>query len=113
MKNTGQVTGAATADGDNQKTGADPTIDQVRDLLFGGAQRSLESRLAELQQEMQTSLTRLQAQFDKELETVRNHLRELEQETDRKRLESQRDIGAAISQLGASISALGAERPGK
>lgn len=91
---------------------SDRTIDQVRDLLFGGAQRSIESSLAGLRDEMQTSVKQIQAEFAKELAAVHAKLQELERESDDQRLASQRNIGAAISELGAKISGLGSGRTG-
>lgn len=91
----------------------EPTIEQVRDLLFGGAQRSLESRLSELHDEMQATISRMQAAHDKEMEALRARLDQFEKETEKQRLASQRQIGAAISELGASIVAMGTERSGQ
>lgn len=84
-------------------------IDQVRDLLFGGAQRSLENGLVGLREEMQASIKELQA----ELGAVREMVLELERGSEKKQLESHREIGAAISKLGATISELGSGRAGK
>lgn len=89
------------------------TIDQVRDLLFGGAQRSIETSLAGLREEMRASLEQIQAAFAKELSALQAKVNELEQDTEQKRLASHRDIGAAISELGATISGLGSGRTGK
>ncbi len=89
------------------------TIDQVRDLLFGGAQRSIEGNLADLREEMQASLKQLQADFANELATVQARVSDLERDTEQKRLDSLKDIGAAISQLGAAVSGLGSGRSGK
>ena len=99
--------------------GADPaahamaTIDQVRDLLFGGAQRSIEGNLAGLRDEMQASLKQMQADFANELATLQARVSDLERDTEQKRLDSLKDIGSAISQLGAAISGLGSGRTGK
>lgn len=103
----------ASANGPEAKTHSEPTIDQVRDLLFGGAQRSIENRLAGLRDEMQASLKQLQAELAKELAAVQAKVQELERDTEQKRLASQRDIGAAISELGATISGLGSDRTGR
>ncbi|WP_454850533.1 hypothetical protein [Rhizobium binxianense] len=88
-------------------------IDQVRDLLFGGAQRSLESNVAGLREEMQASLKQLQAEFAKELAALQAKVTDLERDTEEKRLASQRDIGAAISQLGATITGMGSGHTGR
>jgi hypothetical protein len=104
---------ATSANGSEATVHPEATIDQVRNLLFGGAQRSLESNLADLREEMQASIKQLQSDFAKELAALQAHVLELERETEQKRLASQRDIGAAISDLGATISGLGSGRAGK
>jgi len=88
-------------------------IDQVRDLLFGGAQRSIETNLAGLRAEMQASLKELQADFSDKLATLQAKVVELEHSTEQKRLNSLKDIGGAITQLGAAISGLGSGRTGE
>lgn len=105
--------GAAAANGPEAPAHPEATIDQVRDLLFGGAQRSIENRLTDLREEMQTAVKQLQAEFAKELAALQAKVVELERETEEKRLASQRDIGAAISQLGSTISGLGSGRTGR
>ena len=104
---TALINGPATAQH------SDPTIEQVRDLLFGGAQRSIETRLVELREETKSSLAALEAKLAKELASVQEKLQQLERATEEKRLASQRDIGAAISKLGESISGLGADPSGR
>lgn len=99
---TGVTNGSAAA------RHSDATIEQVRDLLFGGAQRSIETQLAALRDETKSSLAALEAKFTKELASIQEQLLQLERATDEKRLASHRDIGAAISRLGESISGLGA-----
>ena len=93
--------------------GGETTIDQVRDLLFGGAQRSIESNLSGLREEMQASFAQMQADFARELAALQQKVADLERDTEQKRLASLRDIGASISQLGAAISGLGSDRAGK
>jgi len=105
--------GIASPNGPGATTHPEATIDQVRDLLFGGTQRSIENNLADLREEMRTALKQIQAEFAKELAAMQAKLTELEQNTEQKRLASQRDIGAAISELGATISGLGTDRAGK
>lgn len=107
------ASGTASADGPEATAHAEPTIDQVRDLLFGGAQRSIENSLASLREEMQASLKQLQAELVKELAAVQAKVQELERDTEQKRLASLKDIGAAISELGATISGLGSGRTGR
>ncbi|RWK12189.1 hypothetical protein [Mesorhizobium sp.] len=99
--------GTASANGSEATVHSEATIDQVRNLLFGGAQRSIENNLAGLREEMQASLEQLQADFAKEIAALQTRLQELERDTEQKRLASHRDIGAAISELGASITRLG------
>lgn len=107
----GPETAAQTGAGEAAQQ-VDATIDQVRDLLFGGAQRSIETRLADLREEAKSSLAALEAKFAKELASMQEKLRQLERVTEEKRLASQREIGAAISKLGESISGLGADPSG-
>jgi hypothetical protein len=92
---------------------SETTIDQVRDLLFGGAQRSIESRLASLREEMLTAIKQQQEEFAKELATMQAKMQELERTTEENRLVSHRDVGAAISELGATISRLGSGSTGR
>jgi len=113
-EHTGRSTvGAAFADGPEAAAPSEATIDQVRELLFGGAQRSIQDNLAGLREEMEASLRKLQAEFSKELAALQAKVLELERDTDQKRLASQRDIGAAISELGASITRMGSSRTGQ
>lgn len=99
----------ASASDEEATAHPEETIDQVRDLLFGGAQRSLENRLVGLREEIQASIKELQA----ELAAVREMILELERSSEKKQLDSHKEIGAAISKLGASISELGSGRAGK
>jgi hypothetical protein len=105
--------GTASASRPEATADAGATIDQVRDLLFGGAQRSIESKLDGLREEMQASLKQIQADLAKELAAVQAKVLELEQDTEQKRLASHSDIGTAISELGATISRLGSGRAGR
>ncbi|MBS0222483.1 MAG: hypothetical protein JSR91_17275 [Proteobacteria bacterium] len=103
---------AALASGPEEAVPSEATIDQVRELLFGGAQRSIQSSLSGLREEMETSLKKLQAEFSKELAALHAKVSELERDTEQKRLAAQRDIGAAISELGTSITRMGSSRTG-
>ena len=110
------IKGGGSASGNGQEAAAahpEAVIDQVRDLLFGGTQRSIETNLAGLREEMQASIKQLQAEFAKELAAMQAKVLELERDTEQKRLASQRDIGAAISDLGSTISELGSGRTGR
>lgn len=106
-------TAAAGNGADAVATHSAATIDQVRDLLFGGAQRSIEGNLAGLREEMQASLKQMQADFANELTALQAKVADLERDTELKRLDSLKDVGAAITQLGAAISGLGSGRTGK
>jgi hypothetical protein len=112
-KSTNGAAGTTEPDGPMETSApAEATIDQVRDLLFGGAQRSLQGSLVALREEMQASLAQVRQDFAKELAAVQAKVRELEQDTEQKRLSSLKDVGAAISQLGAAVSGLGSGRTG-
>lgn len=104
---------AATGNGADSAAHGMAAIDQVRDLLFGGAQRSMETNLAGLREEMQASLKQMQADFTNELTALQARVADLARDTEQKRLDSLKDIGAAITQLGAAISGLGSARSGK
>jgi len=109
----GLANSAVAGNGADAAAHSAAAIDQVRDLLFGGAQRSIETNLAGLRDEMQASLRELQADFASKLAALQAKVVELEHDTEQKRLASLKDIGAAISQLGAAISGLGSGRTGK
>ncbi|MGY3440944.1 hypothetical protein [Bradyrhizobium sp. USDA 4473] len=78
-----------------------------------GAQRSLETNLSGLREEMQASLKQMQADFTNELTALAARLSDLERDTEQKRLDSLKDVGAAITQLGSVINGLGSGRTGK
>ncbi|MFC6489845.1 hypothetical protein [Nitratireductor sp. GCM10026969] len=94
-------------------TRPEETIEQVRDLLFGSAQRSLEDKLTLLKEEMRSSVKELKEEFEKELATIRAMVEELERNSEMRQLDSHKEIGAAISQLGATISEMGSRRTGR
>ncbi|MBR0794403.1 hypothetical protein JQ615_03270 [Bradyrhizobium jicamae] len=108
----GLANSASAGNGVDAAHGA-AAIDQVRDLLFGGAQRSIESNLAGLRAEMQASLKQLQSDFAGELAALQAKVVELEHDTEQKRLASLKDIGGVITQLGVVISGLGSGRTGE
>jgi hypothetical protein len=113
LANTVAANSVAAGNGADGAAHGAATIDQVRDLLFGGAQRSIESNLTGLREEMQASLKQLQADFANELAAIQARVSDLERDTEQKRLDSLKDIGAAISQLGAAVSGLGSGRTSK
>lgn len=94
-------------DGIKNKTngsGEAATIDQVRDLLFGGAQRSLESRLDDLDRALEAKLKDMKTEFAEQITQLQNQLAVAERDMDKKRISSIQEIGAAINKLGATIS---------
>lgn len=107
------VNEGASANGKEAVARPEETIDQVRDLLFGSTQRSIENRLAGLREEMQASFKDLREEFAKELAALQAMVLELERNSEQKQLASHKEIGAAISKLGATISELGSGRAGK
>ncbi|MCA6109790.1 hypothetical protein J6497_21545 [Bradyrhizobium sp. CNPSo 4026] len=113
-KGTSRIANSAVpTNGAEATSQGEATIDQVRALLFGGAQRSIENKLTDLREELQASLKQVQADLAKELAAVQAKVTELERDTEVKRLASLRDVGTAISQLGATISGLGSGLTGK
>ncbi|MGL3211619.1 hypothetical protein [Bradyrhizobium sp. BR 1433] len=83
----GPADAAAAGNGVDPAAHGMAAIDQVRDLLFGGAQRSLETNLSGLREEMQASLKQMQADFTNELTALSARLSDLERDTEQKRLE--------------------------
>ena len=83
-------------------------IDQVRDLLFGGAQRTLESRLEQMERVFDAKIAGLKAEHAERLAQLQEQLAAAERDAEQKRLNSIKDIGAAIGQLGTTINKLAA-----
>lgn len=88
-----------------------PTIEQVRELLFGETKRTHDQRLVDLDAKMTAHFEALRADMSARFQAVEDKLAALDNETERKRLASIDDIGAAIAQLGASVRGLGAASP--
>lgn len=88
---------------------ADPaaTIEQVRELLFGDANRTLDQRANQLD----AKIDRLAAEMNERFNQVERRISELQAQTEERHLSSISDIGDAISQLGATIRGMGA--PGR
>ncbi len=91
-----------------QSAAADPTIDQVRELLFGQTQRSNEARTQELNQ----SIEALRREMLERFAAMDQRIEELTQATTKRHLGTVEAIGSAISALGAQISKL-AEPPSR
>ncbi len=84
----------------------DPTIDQVRELLFGHAQRTNEQRDKELNQ----TIDALRRDMLERFASVEARMDELAHETSRRHATTVDAIGAAIADLGAHVRKL-AEPP--
>ena len=89
-------------------SGVDNTILQVRELLFGEDKRSTERRLADLD----AKIDQLRADMSDRLTSIENLIAQLSADTEKRRLSSVRDIGAAIAEIGASVQKMGAARNG-
>ena len=91
-----------------ERTAADETILQVRELLFGEDKRTTERRLADLD----AKIDQLRADMSDRLTSLENLIAQLSADTEKRRLASVRDIGAAIADIGASVQKMGAARNG-
>jgi hypothetical protein len=91
-----------------ETSGVDNTILQVRELLFGEDKRSTERRLADLD----AKIDQLRADMSDRLTSIENLIAQLSADTEKRRLSSVRDIGAAIAEIGASVQKMGAARNG-
>lgn len=89
------------------------TIDQVRDLLFGGAQRSIEQHLSDIREALEASNNQLRSDFNAQISQLEAKLAALERNTEDKHSTTVQQIGAAISQLGSTVSSLGEARKGR
>jgi 16S rRNA C1402 (ribose-2'-O) methylase RsmI len=89
-------------------SGVDNTILQVRELLFGEDKRSTDRRLADLD----AKIDQLRADMSDRLTSIENLIAQLSADTEKRRLASVRDIGAAIADIGASVQKMGAARNG-
>jgi hypothetical protein len=81
-------------------------IDQVRDLLFGGAQRSIETRLDDLDHAVEAKIKALKQEFAEHITELQDRLAAAERDAEQRRINSVQDIGTAIAQLGATINKL-------
>lgn len=89
-------------------SGVDNTILQVRELLFGEDKRSTDRRLSDLD----AKIDQLRADMSDRLTSIENLIAQLSADTEKRRLASVRDIGAAIADIGASVQKMGAARNG-
>lgn len=88
--------------------GGEETILQVRELLFGEDKRTTERRLSDLD----AKIDQLRADMSDRLTAIENMIAQLSSETEKRRMASVRDIGAAIAEIGASVQKMGATRNG-
>ena len=79
-------------------------IDQVRELLFGDAQRTNDNRIATLDGAMRAMELRLIERLD----GIDRRIDELSQRTKADQASALRSVGAAIEEVGRQITALGA-----
>lgn len=87
-------------------------IEQIRDLLFGRAQRSFEKNLSALHDEMAGSVAQLRRELGEQLAALDARLSALAADTERRHVKSIKDVGAAISELGTAVSRLGGAEAG-
>lgn len=89
------------------------TIEQVRELLFGGAKRSIEQQVADVEVKLDARISELRADLLDRLATLEARLVDAQRHEESERGTAIRDIGTAIADLGATISNLGASRAGR
>lgn len=85
------------------------TIAQVRELLFGDANRSIDQRSSQLD----AKIDRLAAEMNERFNQVERRISELQAQTEERHLAAIADIGEAIVQLGTTVrnmSAAGRKR---
>ena len=79
-----------------------PTIDQVRELLFGNEQRTFETQLAAINEELKA----IRLNFDYEVAALSKEMTTKFEQADTANRERFRRTGEAITEVGRSISAL-------
>lgn len=79
-----------------------PTIDQVRELLFGNEQRTLEAQLVTMRAEMDQVRTEL----EKKINDLKAELNTALAKTDSEHKERFAKVGQAIQQVGRDIGGL-------
>ena len=82
-------------------------INQVRELLFGDANRSFDTRTGQLD----AKIDRLAAEMNERFNMVERRISELQAQTEERHLSAIADIGDAIMQLGTAVRSMGA--PGR
>lgn len=79
-----------------------PTIDQVRELLFGQEQRTLEAQL----ETVRTEMDQMRLELEKKVADLKNELNASLSKTDSEHKERFAKVGHAIQQVGRDIGAL-------
>lgn len=79
-----------------------PTIEQVRELLFGQEQRTIEGQLAEIRTEMQ----QMRSELEKSIKDLKSELNSALSKTDAEHKERFAKVGQAIQQVGRDIGGL-------
>lgn len=85
-----------------------PMIDQVRELLFGEANRNIDSRLADLTNQVNRQYSEIMDRSSQ----LEARIVAAQKETEDRRLSTIEDIGEAITKLGASVRNLSTARKG-
>jgi hypothetical protein len=87
----------------------DPTIDQVRELLFGHTQRANEKR----DQELNQTIDALRREMLEKFAAMEARMDEMAHETARRHASTVDAIGSAIADLGAHVRKLAESSGGK
>ena len=85
-----------------------PTIDQVRELLFGDANRTIDARLEALSKKVDKQYSEIMDRFSQ----LEARLVAMQSESEERRLSSIEDIGEAITKLGATVRNMSTARKG-
>ncbi|MGE3245956.1 MAG: hypothetical protein AB7J19_06455 [Beijerinckiaceae bacterium] len=85
-----------------------PVIDQVRELLFGDANRTIDTRLEALM----AKVDRQHAEIMDRFAQIEARMVVLEKDVEDRRLASIEQIGEAIAQLGASVRNMSTAKKG-
>jgi DNA-binding transcriptional MerR regulator len=92
----------ATAEKSMNGGGSAPTIDQVRELLFGQEQRTLEARLEELRRELAATRT----EFENKIAALRKESVVALEANDKAHCERFAKVGRALEEVGRAVGAL-------
>ncbi len=84
----------------------EPTIDQVRELLFGEKHRSNEQQ----HRDLETAIAGLRADMLERFSMLESRMADLDRETERRHATAIDGIGSALSDLGAHVRKLAEPR---